>query len=430
MGERRDIVSLEVGGQTIDRWVSYRVDSDVFVPADAFDLQVDVPVSDRGEMLSLTAPGAPVKLYVERLQRDGTRRRSLQLTGIIDKRSMEVSRSGGLAVKLTGRDRASLLTDANVQPGIICDSHSDRLLDLLAAAVEPYSIEIIADDSAERSLMTGERSARPVTALERREARAAGVPVAQYTRGRMERARAAGQPLDEVLGVTADSGARFASGHAPSDVERLTVREARPNAGETIWDYFKRHLERFGLMLWMSADGKLVVGAPDWNQEASYRFVRRTHPRPGDPNTIMSGGLEESTLNSYSHVVVMGRASASEDGPRERVCVTTVNPDWPADQPDRPRYVRDPRIRTEEEAGRRGLAELAGGRAKQYALKYEVDGHGQSDLLYAQGTTAYVEDERLGVVGVFYIAGRELSGERGEGARTTIRMIKLRSFEL
>lgn len=425
---REDRVELEVGGRQLTRWVSYRVDSDLLNPADAFSLEVDVPVNDTEGVLDLVRPGASFKLYVIR-RRGGQERRSLQMTGTIEGRDMGVSKRGGIRVQVTGRDRAGLLVDANVQPGIICDGHTDRLLDLLTNAVEPYGIEVIADDTAERSILTGERRRAPRTALERREARAAGVPPGRYSRTRLEAARAAGTPLDEALGVTADSGARFAAGVPPSEIERMTVREARPNPGETIWDYFTRHLRRFGLMMWFTADGKLVVGSPDWSQEPIYRFIRRPRPSADDPNTILDGGIKETILNSYSSVTVSGRAVVA-DGQRTRIRETVENPDWPEDAPPKPRYLNDPTIRDADAARRRALRELLSGRAKQLTLTYTVDGHGQGDYLWAAGSTGYVLDERLGVDDVFFVLGRELQGGFSDGSQVQVRLIPLRSFEV
>ena len=70
------------------------------------------------------------------------------------------------------------------------------------------------------------------------------------------------------------------------------------------------------------------------------------------------------------------------------------------------------------------------GRAKQYALTYEVDGHGQGGRLWAQGTTARVIDDRLGVDGTFFVVGRRFRGSRQDGTTTQVRLIKLESFEI
>ena len=429
MAQRLDFVSLEIGGTRLDRWQQYDVDSDLLIPADAFSLSVDVPTEDADAIRDLVAPGAAAKLYVERVQPDGSRHRSLQMTGHIDSREMDVSRQGGLTLSVNGRDMAGVLTDANVNPGLICDQHSDLLIDLLQAGVSPYGIEVIADDSSERSILTGERGSSTQATLERREARTAGVSPASYSRGRLDASRAQGVPMDELLGASSDTGARFASGQSPSDVRRVRVSEARPNPGETIWDFFTRHARRFGLMLWTTADGKLVLGAPDWRQAPTYRLVRRVRNNPSDPNNIISGGLKESALNSYSSITVMGRGSRA-DGTRGRIREEVLNPDWPSNAPDRPRYLNDPRIRDSDAAVRRGLRELMSGRAKQYAITYEVDGHGQGGRLWAQGTTARVIDDRLGIDGTFFVVGRRFRGSRQDGTTTQVRLIKLESFEI
>lgn len=431
MAERRDIAILEVGGQELTRWVSYNIDSDLFIPADAFRLDIDVPVQSTDDVRAATTLGSAVKLYVERAQANGPPRRSLQLTGHIQSRSMSVSTDGGMQLQVQGLDVAGLLTQGGVRPGVICDAHTDTFLTLVRDVVAPYGLEIVADDSAERSIRTGERRTRRRGALERREARAQGVPAGSYSRERLRGAQAAGEPLDEALGVSADSGARFASGIAPSDVQRLTIREARPQTNETAWDYLSRLGRRLGLMLWATTDGKIVVGAPQWDQTPLYRLIRRRTPRPDDPNTILGGGLDETLGNSYSEVRVIGRASSSDsDGLRTRISETTLNPDWPAGAPDRIRYIRDPRIRNVSQAQKRGLAELARGQSDQFKLRYMVDGHGQGDRLYAQGTVAYVDDEPLGIRGNYFVRGRTFKADRDSGTMTELRLIKVRSFSL
>ena len=46
MTERLDTVTLEVAGMELTRWLSYTVDSDLLIPADAWTLSVDVPTAD------------------------------------------------------------------------------------------------------------------------------------------------------------------------------------------------------------------------------------------------------------------------------------------------------------------------------------------------------------------------------------------------
>ncbi len=429
MTTRIDSVVLEVAGHRLDRWSSYRVDSNLMTPADGFWFQVEIPIEDRQAIQDRVQPGARVKLYLERREEDGSSRRSLQMTGFIDSRSRKVTKAGGLNLTIEGRDLAGLLVDSDIEPWLITET-STRFIDVARKAVERYRIEVIADDSAERSILTGERQRHRRTALERREARAAGVPASRYSRAAAARARAAGEPLDAHLGVAADSGARFAGGITPSEIERLRVNDARPHIGEKVWEYLARHAQRLGLMMWMTADGKLVIGAPDYGQEPLYRLIRRHRSDPADPNTIIEGGANESLRNRYSHVTVYGHSSG-QDEQRTRVREITIDPDWPeAARFDRPRFVRDNGARTAEAAAARGLRELMAGKAESLRLSYVLDGHGQSGALFAQGTMAFVDDEPLGIRDNFFVIGRTFRGDRDSGTTTALELIQRGSIEL
>lgn len=424
---RVDTVVLEVAGHQLDRWVAYRVDSNLLTPADSFWLQVEVPNADRSAVLARVAKGALVKVYLERRDDSGATRRALQMTGVIDKRSLRVTKQNGTLLTVEGRDLAGLLVDSDIEPWLVTEE-STVFLDVVRAAVAKWGIEVISDDSAERSILTGERSSRRRTALERREARAHGIPPTRYSRAVRERAAAAGTPLDTAVGATADSGARFASGLAPSDIERLRILEARPRIGDKVWEYLSRHASRLGLMLWFTADGRLVVGAPDYGQEPLYRLIRREYPDSRDPNRIMEGGLEESIANRFSEVTVYGHGSG-QDETRTRFRAVSADGEWPA-QYDKPRFIKDNGARSDEACARRAERELSLGRRENLRLSYVVDGHGQGDVLWAQGTMAYVEDEPLEIRGNFFVIGRTFKGDRDSGTTTQVELIEPGSLVL
>lgn len=452
MTERVDTAVVEVNGVELSRWVGYKIESDLLTPADAFWLQVDVPVNDVERVRDLVSVGAEVQVYIDRMQASGFRR-ALQMTGWIDRRSMKVTRDGGLILTVEGRDKAGVLCDASVDPalrvemdllvGRVLELSTDgatatmvenrtrtgvAFIDLVRAAVQPWGLQVIADDSTLRSVLTGERVSRSRTAILRREARAEGVPPTLYSRNRRDAAREAGVPLDEYLGVQADSGARFANGLAPSDIERLKVSEARPRVGETVWDYLDRHARRLGLMMWMTADGRLVVGAPDYGQEPLYRLIRRVRPNPEDPNTIIEGGTEESIAKRYSSVTVYGRGGGN-DATRAQAQAVTIDPDWTFGF-EKPLYVKDNGARDGAAVLARGERELAMGKDGALQLSYVVDGHGQRDLLWAQGTVAYVEDERLDIRGNFFVVGRTFELSRANGTSTSLRLVPRHSIVL
>jgi hypothetical protein len=314
---RRDNVVLVVGDVEVSTWVSYRLDSDLMTPADGFACAVDVPPADIDGVRSQLALGSRAELWLDRVLSDGRRRRSLQMVGYITKRRMKQGRDG-TELTVSGTDIAGILVKANAPPGLLVDNENTGFLSLVRRLVEQWDIEVIADESLERSIRTGERRSRRASRMARREAREQGVSPERYSRAAVARARAEGRPLDEALGVESAGGANFAGGMTPSEIERLQIREARPQPNESVWEYIDRHARRFGVMPWMTADGKLVIGAPNFGQEPTFRIVRRRRPISSDPNNVMDGALEQDLSKSWSTVVVYGRGVVAGRHPGAR----------------------------------------------------------------------------------------------------------------
>lgn len=94
-------IRLAVNGCVNTRWTEWSVDSDILVPADAFDLALYA--TQRNPIPDEVEEGAPCTLHL-----DG----DLVLTGHIDDIDSEVSR-GGHSIRINGRDIAAALTDCS-----------------------------------------------------------------------------------------------------------------------------------------------------------------------------------------------------------------------------------------------------------------------------------------------------------------------------
>jgi prophage tail gpP-like protein len=115
-------LSLHLGGRRIDRFLSYRVDSDLYQAADAFSLET----ADPGMEIN---PGMPCELRV-----NGT----LEMTGIIDKVA-ETGDKNGNSVSIEGRDLMGLLVDSYIE-GEFADLQSVTLQALAERLIKtiPY----------------------------------------------------------------------------------------------------------------------------------------------------------------------------------------------------------------------------------------------------------------------------------------------------
>ena len=423
-----DIVFVEVNGVRITEWTEYSMDSDLLTPADGFDLSIDIPKEDadrRAGLLGNIAVGSEVKFFVGDDVGQGPRNRFQQMVGVIDDLDVDIDREGGTTFRVSGRDLAGFLTDASVELDLDVSANM-RLIDLVRAAVDPYRIEVITDSYAgQRTLQAGRQ--RP-----NERARRAGVPPQDYSPTAQAVADRTGRPLDQITGNfgsnrTRDVQARQAarSGYAnvmgPSDVERLRVRDARPQVGETVWSFIARHCERLGVLVWFSPLGRLVLSSPRYEQEPRYRAIRRYVSDPSDPNTVLSGGVRKSIGDRHSEVIVYGRGNVRSTE-RQPVTGRARDDAWPADR-DKPLYMQETSIRSSSQAARKALRELMRNKQGAFELRYTLPDHGQGNYLYAVDSTITVIDEPAGVNDVFYITKRTFRKDRDGGTTTDIRAV-------
>lgn len=461
---------MEVDGEALPIWNEYQLDSDLLVPSDGFSFSIGLPGSYneqirevRARIRRMTAPGAEVKVYVGDRERGGAA--ALQLTGVIDERIIKVD-TNGTEIEVQGRDRASWLTDSSVditmplgsliakkavaaqtvtpdvpdwfvgplQTKDIKAQAEDGVLlkDLVAKALGEHSFPITFDSYSARVRLQGNvKRGGP------KHARAMGVAARDFSLSLLAEAERRGKSLDEAMGFPQTPEAQrararaidgYANALGPADVAKLTLREARPQPGETKWSFIDRHCRRLGVLPWMAPDGSLILSAPNYDQEPSYRLVRRIVNDPRDPNTILSGSVMESIGDRYSDVTVYGRGNPRSSSPTQ-VVGTANDESWPATYRRR-LMLQESSIRTSEEAGRRALRELATGISNSFVLEYEMNDHGQGGVVFAVDTTARVIDEPLGIDGIFYVTRRTFSKSRSDGTRTRLRLVPRGSIVL
>jgi len=477
-----DLVSVEIGDLTIETWMEYSIDSDLLTPADAFTLTLAFAgsASARARVREQIEEqsGLTCKIYLARDANSPTDR-SLQMTGIIDRVSIASSRERGSTLTIKGRDKAALLCSSTADPRLTV-SEDTSLVEAIRAVVAPYGIEVVTEAAPSRLLMTGARAQLPIAEVTAAYARSIGVPAEAVPRAVSRRLASGREPLDNTLYVIGDNAQALSargglhqtrglerarrghgSGMTGSDVERLTMTQAKPQVGETVWDFIERHCSRFHSMMWMSADGNLIIGSPDYDQAPSYTLTRDSW----DPsrNNIIEGGSEKDFGGQCSEVTVYGRSSGSDatrgrlrarvrpgDAQREALMASAAS--LPAGSIERaraesslshitvtsnalpegfyrPLVIHDPSVRTEEEAEARAYHELAVQASTARVLEYEVQDHGVGGLFYAIDTVADVRDDDLGVSGIYYVTQRTFTRSRAQGARTRLRLVPVGAIE-
>jgi prophage tail gpP-like protein len=116
-----DKVELYINKARITHFLSYRIDADLYTPADAFSLELANPDTD-------IAPGLTCELKING---------ALELTGVIDKVVRKISKSNGVSLTVEGRDLMGLLVDSYCEPPWrdIENMRLKTLADLLLAKV-------------------------------------------------------------------------------------------------------------------------------------------------------------------------------------------------------------------------------------------------------------------------------------------------------
>lgn len=445
MGSPEDIVSVDIGADTFEGWTAYEVTSDLLTPADAFMVSgslIGTREQRRQLRTRINEAGRRIYIYIQRMREDGTLGpRALQMVGCVDTLDGDGDRSEGGMYTIRGTDNGGLLTRSSADPRLGVTNET-TLIDLITGIVEPYGLTVITEGAPGRFIASG-FSTTDISAVTAAFARSAGIPrsaartsllTGRSVRAAQRATRLDGSPLvgtetaSEIMVTRPTVRARraHASGMTGADIERLTLPEAKPAIGETVWDFIDRHCRRLGVMPWIDAEGRLVISSPDYDQDPLFSLRRYLDAsRAPGGNNILKGGYRQDYGALASECTVYGRTHGA-DASRSPFHATVANPNQSF---YRPLVISDPTVRSVEEAERRAQRELGRQNESAFVLEYEVASHGQGSLVWAQDTVVDVVDEEIDIEGLYYLTSRILVGEK-RGPITRLRLIPLGAIEL
>jgi len=357
----------------LEQWSDYTFDSDFLTPADAFSVTFGT-AKEWSRISEAVKPDVPVTVTV-----DG----ALQCTGWIDSVRAQTSASSTM-VTITGRDICKPLVDANIHPDTPFKDVS--LAELVQTVVDqiywnfdaggrytPFRPNVIYDNEANRKLLSG-------TAID---------------------------------GKAKSAGA-----------ETKRIEYVRPQANEGAFDFLARNLRRFGLWLWGTADGQLVISSPSYSQKPSYLLSRKL----GDKIVqVLDATYSLDRTSVPSHVFVRGKA-----GGKEFATKTVQGTKWDLDwRLYKPLYVVHDNATTAAEALAFAIQEMSA--KMQSAEVYECTVLGHTDpvtgSVYAVDTIATVQDEPLGVFKDMWIAQRTFRRSSGGQTTTQLRLLPLGAIQ-
>jgi len=182
------------------------------------------------------------------------------------------------------------------------------------------------------------------------------------------------------------------------DLEKITVQDAKVQSNETIWDAVDRHLRRHGLMMWDSADGRLVIGIPDIYQEPLYH-LRMKRGDDAEANNMIAATRTQDYSSAPSALAVHGQGGA-KGYPRGRVSGIIGNDDVLNAGLYHPIGIAAEGIRTKDLADRAAAREMANRSRRSDLWEVEVDGltywDGHKAIPWAMDTVVDIDSDVVG----------------------------------
>ena len=328
--------------------------------------------------------GTPFQLYVMG---------QLQATGKIDRRRLEMRRgTAGSDIVFYGRDALAPLHDGYV---IAHTSFSDatyqQMVERALTAVGLDKDDLTVGNGANRKLKAGV----PVTLLQPD----ISSEVVQVQQG--------------VLGQT-----------------EIAVQA---KVGERWLEFLRKRLDRAGLMLWAAADGTFVLSTPNGGPFPTYKLWRKI-VSPGETATnqtnILDSFIDDDGTHRHTEAVIYGRGGGKKFG-RPKMKGSYIDQEMVDLGYDQPIVFRDVEVQTDNQASYFARRKLAEERRDGWHVEYTVAGHtlpvanGSSTAraVITVDTTIDLDDDLMGLHGVFYIEGVRRS--RGPQTETTIRLMRI-----
>lgn len=222
------------------------------------------------------------------------------------------------------------------------------------------------------------------------------------------------------------TGVSRTSSKAPADLEEATEDKAKVNPPETIYAAADRHLRRFGFMHWDSPDGRIVIGSPDDEQAASYRF-RMLHGRNGAQNNLLSAQRLKDWSELPSILGVFGQLGDWSFS-QAKVRSLAIDPDIAKTSVYRPVLMMAEGVRSKAMADRVARRELSARSKNKDTWVLTTDGFshysGDGWIDYANDTVAEVTTSVAGgPAGAYYVHRVELTRDAGAGDTTSLHAV-------
>lgn len=211
------------------------------------------------------------------------------------------------------------------------------------------------------------------------------------------------------------------------DIEPITAEQAKVNPPETVHAAVDRLLRRHGYLHWDGPDGRIVVAAPDDQQEPAFSLWSYGHDY-GHLNNIVSIERSHDVSDAPTTLGVFG-VGGSVSFARTKIASVVQNDELIARGFRRNALILDESIKTKALAGARANRELSTRNRGLDRLVVVVDGlsypEGGELLPWAHDTTVDIVAAQLGgALGAYYVEEVEMLRNAREADRTTLTLVR------
>jgi prophage tail gpP-like protein len=366
-------VRVVIGGADYQNWFDVDMDSDVMTPADAFSFSATIPKKTQSNEVRAGARPTAFDDFREGAKCDIYVGNARQMAGVIDRVTFTGNRSES-RMRVSGRDLAAYLVDCEAK-SIKVKSHTVKTL-----------MEKLIDSSfgIKSIIFSNEENRRLV-------------------KGKKDKPQSGG------------------GGFIFTNPTRATTKI---DPGQRISSILDTHTKRLGVTWWMTADGSLFIGKPNYNQPTSYSFI----VADDDPNAnnVESYSVEYAIDGRFSELQVNGQGNASKgvlfsttsSSGKPRYKGVSRDPDLVERGIIRKTIIADGDVTSKREAQHRADIEQGQRRLSALVIKLTVADFGQprgqgTFALYAIDTLASVRIDEAGIDGTYYVTQRRFREDRG-----------------
>lgn len=187
---------------------------------------------------------------------------------------------------------------------------------------------------------------------------------------------------------------------------------AKPEPGESCWEFLVRVAQRRSLRAWMAPDGTLHVGR--WTTSGP-SIATLTRVR-GGPNNILSATVRRSLRKSASKITICGSWDSESDS--YAVSGSYSDPEFPF---TREAILSDGDVESNADAVTRARQEMAERKAEEFTVELRVRGHAApAGTAWAPNQLVTLIDELEDINEQLLITGRRCILNRRDGTVTDL----------